>query len=393
MKTFRLLFSAATGVLAATAAQAADLPVAPEPIDYVRVCDAFGAGFYYIPGTDTCLRVGGRVRVEYRYFDSDYVNHWRDYNSSVFFARGYIRMDSRTNTEFGLLRAYNEIRVTVTDTGSTGTDLYHSFIQFGGFTFGKTQSFYDFVEYATWASVFYPAVSDERVLLGAYTFAFGNGVSSSLSLESNENRRSGIDNYSYGYGGTKYPDVVANLRVDQGWGSAQIMGALHQVYAAYNPAGVTPSSELGFAVGAGVVFDLPVFSGLKANLTGTYSRGAVLYASSSPDGPITAYDAVLNPGTNDLELSSVWSVSGGVIADWTPTLSSALQAGYLSYQNDAVAGLDYTQWSVQGNLVWSPVAGFVLGPEIEYQYYDASSASGVSDGYDLVGLFRVQRTF
>ena len=28
-----------------------------EPVDYVKICDAFGVGFYYIPGTDTCLNV------------------------------------------------------------------------------------------------------------------------------------------------------------------------------------------------------------------------------------------------------------------------------------------------------------------------------------------------
>ena len=32
------------------------------PVDYVRVCDAFGSGFFYIPGTDTCLKIGGYVR-------------------------------------------------------------------------------------------------------------------------------------------------------------------------------------------------------------------------------------------------------------------------------------------------------------------------------------------
>ena len=51
---------------AASPALSADLPVAPEPVDYVRICDAYGARFYYIPGTETCLRVGGRVRTEFR---------------------------------------------------------------------------------------------------------------------------------------------------------------------------------------------------------------------------------------------------------------------------------------------------------------------------------------
>ena len=58
-----LLFGSAAVLAAGTGAQAADLPVA-EPVEYVRICDAFGTGFYYIPGTDTCLRISGRVRVE-----------------------------------------------------------------------------------------------------------------------------------------------------------------------------------------------------------------------------------------------------------------------------------------------------------------------------------------
>ena len=53
-------------------AQAADLPVKKAvPIEYVRVCTAYGAGFFYIPGTDTCLRVSGRARAEYGYIGSD----------------------------------------------------------------------------------------------------------------------------------------------------------------------------------------------------------------------------------------------------------------------------------------------------------------------------------
>ena len=60
---------ASAAALAATGAQAADLPVAPEPVDYVRVCDAFGTGFFYIPGTETCLKIGGGVRAEFRMFD------------------------------------------------------------------------------------------------------------------------------------------------------------------------------------------------------------------------------------------------------------------------------------------------------------------------------------
>jgi len=39
--------------------------VMAEPVDYVRVCDAYGSGFFYIPGTETCLRISGYVDYQY----------------------------------------------------------------------------------------------------------------------------------------------------------------------------------------------------------------------------------------------------------------------------------------------------------------------------------------
>lgn len=394
----RFLLGAAGGILAVPAVHAADLPVAPEPLDYVRVCDAFGAGFYYIPGTDTCLSVRGRVRAEYRFGESElaqnYGAHWRDMNSSQFRSRGYIYMDSRTNTEFGLLRAYNEFWITYDSPGgSTGLTLWNSFIQFGGFTFGRTQSFYDFVAYPTWAFFYTPQVSDQRQNLAAYTFAFGNGFSASLSLESAEERRTDIGGYGPGYGGTKYPDLVANLRIDQGWGSAQVMGALHQVWPGYNSFGTTPDSEVGFGVGGGVKFNLPFGAGVTANLSGAYTRGAVAYASSSTTFPTGSFvDAVLD-ASGDLELSSAWSVSGGFGFNFTPSVGAAIQAGYLDYQNDAASALDFKNYDLQGNVTWTPVSGLLIGVEVDYRYLDAKPASGVDDDSYWVGAFRVQRTF
>ncbi|MBE7201031.1 MAG: porin, partial [Parafilimonas terrae] len=59
------LLGSAAAFAVVGAAHAADLPVRKaEPVEYVRVCNAYGAGFFYIPGTDTCLRVSGRARFE-----------------------------------------------------------------------------------------------------------------------------------------------------------------------------------------------------------------------------------------------------------------------------------------------------------------------------------------
>ena len=54
----------AAAVVAIAGAQAADLPVKAKPVEYVKVCSLYGAGFYYIPGTDTCIKIGGYVRFE-----------------------------------------------------------------------------------------------------------------------------------------------------------------------------------------------------------------------------------------------------------------------------------------------------------------------------------------
>ncbi len=59
-----LLLGSAAGLAALTGAQAADLPVKAKPVEYVKICSLYGAGFYYIPGTDTCIRIGGHIRAE-----------------------------------------------------------------------------------------------------------------------------------------------------------------------------------------------------------------------------------------------------------------------------------------------------------------------------------------
>ena len=59
-----LLLGSAASLVAIAGAQAADLPVKAKPVEYVKVCSLYGAGFFYIPGTDTCIKIGGAVRVQ-----------------------------------------------------------------------------------------------------------------------------------------------------------------------------------------------------------------------------------------------------------------------------------------------------------------------------------------
>ena len=60
-----LLLGTAAGLVAVAGAQAADMPVKAKPVLYVKICSLYGDGFYYIPGTDICLKLGGYVRAQY----------------------------------------------------------------------------------------------------------------------------------------------------------------------------------------------------------------------------------------------------------------------------------------------------------------------------------------
>src|SRR5471030_482256 len=67
-----LILGSAAGLVAMSGAQAADLPVKAKAVEYVRICSLYGAGFFYIPGTDTCIKLGGYVRIDTTFNGSTY---------------------------------------------------------------------------------------------------------------------------------------------------------------------------------------------------------------------------------------------------------------------------------------------------------------------------------
>lgn len=391
---FLCVISAALVCLEAGAgpAQAADLPVAPEPVDYVRLCDAYGLRFYYVPGTETCLRVGGRLRVDYRLNNfGSAPNNWdnNEDNATTFLARAYIYLDARTQTEFGLLRTYTSVFLT-NSAGTQSTTAEYAFVQLGGFTFGLAQSFYDF-----WTGYSYGVqltdYSDTKNRLLAYTANFGNGLSATLSVEDSMTRQSLLiapatpATSANGNAGMKLPDLVANLKIDQGWGSAQIMGALHQV----RFADTTAEGTLGWAIGAGVQYNVPALGpGDAVALQVGYADGANGYPLDSWDGRIT--DAINAGGVTRTTRS--WHIGGGWNHNFTDMLEANLEGGY-HVADAATNARDLSQWDITGNLVWHPVSGLDIGTELQYRRVDYKAASGLADKDELYATFRVQRTF
>ncbi|MHA7776363.1 porin [Roseibium sp. M-1] len=375
MKLKSLMLGAAAAA-AATTAQAADLPVAPEPVDYVRVCDAYGARFYYIPGTETCLRVGGRVRTQFVVNNVLDDGAWgnRDSDGYSWLSRGYVYLDARTATEFGTLRAYVSMYMTNTN-GASSSTLENAYIQWGGLTAGRLTSNFDINTGQAFIGVVDRDWSDVTTTQIAYTAAFGNGLSATIALEDRSNREYGD------YGGTRAPDVVAALGISQGWGSAKLSGALHQVYPDVANNNATGGEDnLGWAIGGGATINLPMInSGSNIFFQGFYGDGALAY--------VTTYDGVADYNGDDT--STAYSLSAGAYIQATSTIGLALDGSYLDI--DAAQGLnDVTRYAVDGSVQWEPVSGFVMGADVGYANTDVDT---VGDTDELKFGVRMQRTF
>jgi len=295
----RLILGSAASVFAMGGVQAADLPVKAKAVEYVRVCSLYGAGFFYIPGTDTCIKLGGYLRVDATFNGGIYNqpawngdlgqgNRYRNYFATR--SRLALTVDTRTATEYGVVRTFAQGDFNFDTLGNTtqnpnalATNLGNNpnllstqgggylsvenvFIQVAGFTFGKSASAYS----TPWQG--YPGNNSSFLLGGQdsvtgvnniqYTMQFGNGVSGTIGLEDpTVQDRTAIYNLSTGllatgttgsaYGGVRAPDIVGNIRVDQAWGLFQLSGALHNVDASYNTLTAASAAPLANSVLSG----------------------------------------------------------------------------------------------------------------------------------------------
>lgn len=449
MKTVKsLLLGAAAGFVALTGAQAADLPGKAAPAEYVRICDTYGAGFFFIPGTDTCLRIGGYVRMD-AYVGQQFSPATNVYSTRT---RLLLNFDARSNTEYGLLRAYGEFLIQrgpannvlpvnlAVGAGSTGQAsaayMSRAFIQFAGFTFGNSASFFNFYQgdvqfVASAGAAMDPSRNSSNLI--AYTASFGSGFSATISIEDPQFRRLGAIGTTIPYGATAdgrgilyngqgIPDIVGNLRVDQGWGSAQVMAAYHEVR---GTAGGFNRTAAGWAVGGGVRLNLDMLArGDVLWLQATYADGALGYVFTNDNsdgliqtrqtvgvGLLTAVyaDGAINDLGTGVTKSKAWGIHGGFRHFWTPALRSAIWGKYVNIDSPSLVGAgtgngvalnDIRFWQVGVNTIWSPVRNLDLGVEVVYSNLRSRDNGGgltpvgsIGNADAWSGMFRVQRNF
>ena len=116
-------------------------------MEYVRVCDAFGTGFFYIPGTETCLKIGGEVRFQVGVDRVDRalldfgVNDASDWNSAT---RARLEFDARNDTEYGTLQSFIRLEATSDIENVSGrVGLHSAFIDIAGLRVGHFAGWWD----------------------------------------------------------------------------------------------------------------------------------------------------------------------------------------------------------------------------------------------------------
>ena len=416
MKMFKsLVLGSAAGLLAMGGAQAADLPVKAKAVEYVRVCSLYGAGFFYIPGTDTCIKLSGYLRVDMGVnTNTIYVGNYsgaggannRFTNAFTWRSRDDLDVDTRTATEYGVVRTFMDVVFTwtsdtqaglgtgATNYGGVGTapnqgnnagqggtsygnvGVYYAFLQFAGFTIGKAISAFD----APWTA--YPGNNFDGLVGGSgtvtgvnqftYTAEFGQGVSANFSVQ-DPSAYTQAGNVNVGaigtdalgaFGtadtaGTSIPDLIATVQVDQAWGLFKASFVAHDNHAGYyGPLGTElnghPDDKFGWAGQLSLsIKNIPTGPGDVINMQGVYTDGATRY-----------------------NIQNLASAAGGATIFGSTNLPGAYQSVGFGMAPDTIFGTGTTQslvqtWGGRGafNHNWDPYwSSAIYGAFAEVNY-------------------------
>jgi hypothetical protein len=380
-----LLLGSTAGLVGVSGAQAADLPVKARPVEYVKICNLYGEGFYYIPGTDICLKVGGYVRADYGWnVTGARTPHYsgaagaqdRTVNPYSTRHRAHFNFDSRTQTAYGTLRTYVAVHIDNENQGTVTVNPTRAFIQWAGFTFGHTKSFTDVPGTPgdqTFKSLFQTQNHSDTGANGtnqiAYTWELGNGMT--LNVGADERRTKALANLSNNvvtvgsnpgtaFGPYQHPTPWVNFAVNQAWGRLGVSGIFNKINATYYTGGLGcpvgaqpgtsqcfyPDDKWGWAVLSGIDIKAP-WAGPGDHFGGyfNYGQGASAYAGgnnlSSPGlfaggntvalGVIT--DAVFVNG-GQFELTTAWTTGGGYEHFWLTNFSTTVYGTYTQIRYD-----------------------------------------------------------
>ncbi|RWO64511.1 porin [Mesorhizobium sp.] len=376
-----LLLGSAAALIAVSGARAADAVVVaePEPAEYVKICDVYGAGYFYIPGTETCLRIGGYIRYDIGGGDlgsfdgAKAADHQDgdDHNTWMKNTRFTLKTWTGQETELGTLKTYTETRFNFGDDNAfedvnaahnRDVSLNFAWIQLGGLRVGKDESAFDtFVGYAG------NVIQDTLVPYGdfdtnvvQYYFDAGNGFSAVVSLEEG-NANDTIDSY--------VPHVVGGVKYTQGWGAITGVVAYDSNYE---------------EVAGKVRLDVNVSNELSLFIMGGYGSDDNLNDNLGNHVDANGRGFYKMWGGN-------WAVWGGGTYKFNEKTSF----------NAQVSADDWKNVGVAANIAYDVVPGFTVTAEVDYLHagrfgdvnYVNPSFTPADKKNSIGGLLRFQRSF
>ncbi|RCW27585.1 porin-like protein [Ciceribacter lividus] len=340
-----LLLGSAAALAVVSGAQAADAIVAaePEPMEYVRVCDAFGTGYFYIPGTETCLKISGYVRAQLDWQNDPNVPAGTDEFSMDARTRGYLAIEAKNDSEIGTIGSYFAFKSWGNgDYSNSAFELDEAYITVGGFKVGYMYNYWDSG-------------------LNGETDDLGSNLINSIGYEY------AADAFKVGVFVDELTDTYSGWPVS--YAGTDGVGIEGQVSATFGPVTAYLLGGYDFAADNGAI------------------RGIV--------------EAEVGPGT--LGVAAIWSSGANAyydLAEWTVAASYAakltdkltLTPGVQYWWNYGLIGVDNFSgddaWKAGVTLDYAIASG--LAAKVSVQYSD-SNAAGVDGVWD--GFFRLQRSF
>ncbi|WP_062229000.1 porin [Aureimonas frigidaquae] len=400
-----LLLGSAAALVAVSGARAADavVMVEPEPVEYVRVCDVYGTGYYYIPGTETCIKTSGYLRFQYNVAGSPVTNSEGDDYQSLSSVRARLNFDVREETELGTLRAF--IRLQAQNSGSDGAaafEMDQGYLQLGGFLAGYRDTLWS----SDIGGIEDGLPTDDDLPVGdfntnqiSYTFATG-GFAATLGLEDDGT-------------GDIAPDVHGKLAYTGAWGGVFLSAVYDETFNAEDlgpltdffpliPGRDVDGSNDAFALKAGLTLSDLLVADSTLKVDGHWASDPTSYAIISgfttAGGIIPSNPDLDNPTPGSFPLVLEWSVGAGYSQKFDRVTAGVSGRygetfDYLFIDPTAPGGVTLSSaqyWAVVGDIGYDLTANMNVLAEVKYQNIDFG---GVAEDDQTSGFLRFQRNF
>ncbi|WP_336294189.1 porin [Bartonella sp. CB169] len=397
MNTRILFLSSVTAFLAIPEAHATStLTTKKEPAEYIRVCDAYGKGYFYIPGTETCMRLSGNVRADLMGGDNidattnaELANKQKTYAAS---SRFTLVFQTASETELGTLRSYARIYSQWSNgADKAGAKLGAAYIELGGFRVGLDDTIFN-----SWTGDYGNVINDDSIAPAgitrtnfiSYTFSGDTGFAAIIGAELGNADNPAKKVYYYIDADDKIiefpndklpskrvknytPNLVFGIKFMQKWGGFSTVTAYDAYYKKW-------AGKVRVDFNFNDNFNLWIMGGYKNNVD---------YYTKDEDDSLARQSTTIYANWG-----GKWAAWAGATYKLNPKASLNAQVSYSTVKTFATSV----------NISYTLLPGLVITPELTYvSWNDDRTFTGLNNGAPhtlrdksaFQGMIRIQRSF